>query len=62
MMVIVETPDDAAYQFQHPARRPTVIGTAMARSVGAPFLSAKRAHVFFPTGNYVTLAKRYRNT
>ena len=26
MMVIVETPDDAAYQFSHPAGGPTVIG------------------------------------
>jgi len=25
-MVIVETPDDAAYQFSHPAGGPTVIG------------------------------------
>ena len=32
MMVIVETPDDAAYQFSHPAGGPTVIGPRWRRS------------------------------
>ena len=35
MMVIVETPDDAAYQFDHPAGGPTVIGPRWRESLGA---------------------------
>ena len=34
MMVIVETPDDAAYQFSHPGGGPTVIGPEWRYSLG----------------------------
>ena len=59
MMVIVETPDDAAYQFSHPAGGPTVIGPPGARS-SAAWLSSTARMCFFADGNYVDMAKRYR--
>src|SRR5262249_25955639 len=33
MMVIIETPDDAAYQFEHPAGGPTIVGPRDRKSV-----------------------------
>ena len=60
MMVIIETPDDAAYQFSHPAGGPTVIGPEWRDSLGRfSYLRTVRL-CFFKQGNYVTLAKRYR--
>jgi len=60
MMVIIETPDDAAYQFSHPAGGPTVIGPEWRDSLGR-FSYLRTARLcFFQQGNYVTLAKRYR--
>ncbi len=60
MMVIVETPDDAAYQFSHPAGGPTVIGPRWRETLGRfGYLRTARL-CFFDEGNYVTLAKRYR--
>jgi hypothetical protein len=60
LMVIVETPDDAAYQFHHPAGGPTVVGPRWRASLGRlGYLRAARM-CFFAQGNYVTLAKRYR--
>ncbi len=60
MMVVVETPDDAAYQFEHPAGGPTVIGPRWRPQLGRlGYLRAAR-FCFFAEGNYVTLAKRYR--
>jgi len=60
MMVIVETPDDAAYQFQHPAGGPTVIGPQWRDQLGRLSYPRSVRMCFFPKGNYVTLAKRYR--
>jgi len=61
MMVIIETPDDAAYQFSHPAGGPTVIGPEWRASLGRfGYLRTARL-CFFKQGNYVTLAKRYRH-
>src|SRR5215831_9662609 len=60
LMVIVETPDDAAYQFSHPAGGPTVIGPRWRAQLGR-FAYLRTARVcFFPNGNYVDMAKRYR--
>ena len=60
MMVIVETPDDAAYRFQHPAGGPTVIGPRWRASLGRfRYMRAGRM-CFFTKGTYVDLAKRYR--
>jgi hypothetical protein len=60
MMVIVETPDDAAYQFSHPAGGPTVIGPRWLAQLGKFGYLRTARMCFFEDGNYVTLAKRYR--
>ena len=60
MMVIVETPDDAAYQFNHPAGGPTVIGPRWRSQLGRfGYLRTARMS-FVSNGNYVDLARRYR--
>lgn len=60
MMVIIETPDDAAYQFDHPAGGPTVIGPRWLPTLGKFGYLRTARMCFFREGNYVTLAKRYR--
>jgi Family of unknown function (DUF5696) len=60
MMVIVETPDDAAYQFEHPAGGPTVIGPRWRASLGRFRYSRAGRMCFVERGGYVDLAKRYR--
>ncbi len=60
MMVIVETPDDAAYQWSHPAGGPTVIGPRWRAQLGKLGYARGARMVFFEKGNYVDLAKRYR--
>jgi hypothetical protein len=60
MMVIIETPDDAAYQFEHPAGGPTVIGPRWLASLGKLGYLRTARMCFFEDGNYVTMAKRYR--
>jgi hypothetical protein len=60
MMCIVETPDDAAYQFDHPAGGPTVIGPRWRAQLGRFGYPRSCRLVFFPQGNYVDMAKRYR--
>lgn len=60
MMVIVETPDDAAYQFRHPAGGPTVIGPRWRASLDRFRYPRAARMVFFDRGNYVDMAKRYR--
>ncbi len=60
MMIIVETPDDAAYQFEHPAGGPTVIGPRWRESLGQLRYPRSCRMCFFEKGNYVDLAKRYR--
>ena len=60
LMLIVETPDDAAYQFEHPAGGPTVIGPRWLSQLGRfNYLRSART-VFLDEGNYVDMAKRYR--
>lgn len=60
MMVIVETPDDASYQFSHPAGGPTVIGPRWLNTLGHFGYMRSARFCFFENANYVTLAKRYR--
>jgi hypothetical protein len=60
MMVLVETPDDAAYRLRHPAGGPTVIGARWLASLGRLGYPRALRMCFFDTGDYVTLAKRYR--
>ena len=60
MMVIVETPDDASYQFSHPAGGPTVIGPRWCSQLNRfGYLRSARMS-FIADGNYVDMAKRYR--
>lgn len=60
MMIIIETPDDAAYQFSHPAGGPTVIGPRWRTSLGKFAYPRTGRMCFIPEGNYVQMAKRYR--
>ncbi len=60
MMIIVETPDDAAYQFSHPAGGPTVVGPRWRNQLGKLGYLRTARMVFFADGNYVDMAKRYR--
>jgi len=60
MMVIVETPDDAAYQFSHPAGGPTVIGPRWRPTLGKFGYPRTLRMCFIPEGNYVDMARRYR--
>jgi len=60
MILIVETPDDASYQFEHPPGGPTVIGPRWLASLGRFRTPRTVRMAFFSPGNYVTLAKRYR--
>jgi hypothetical protein len=60
MIVIVETPDDAGYTFSHPAGGPTSMGPSWRAQLGRfGYLRSARMG-FFPRGNHVDLAKRYR--
>jgi len=60
MMVIVETPDDAAYTFHHPAGGPTSMGPSWRAQLGHFGYLRRLRMAFLPHGNYVDLAKRYR--
>jgi hypothetical protein len=62
LMVIIETPDDAAYQFSHPAGGPTVIGPRWRAQLGRFGYLRTARYCFFADGNYVDLAKRYRRS
>jgi hypothetical protein len=59
-LVIIETPDDAAYQFQHPRGGPTVIGPRWRAQLGRFGYPRTARMTFFAEGNYVDMAKRYR--
>ncbi|RPI17445.1 MAG: hypothetical protein EHM65_03095, partial [Acidobacteriales bacterium] len=60
MMIIVETSDDAAYKFNHPAGGPTVMGPRWRAQLSKFGYPRSLRMIFFDKGNYVTLAKRYR--
>jgi hypothetical protein len=60
MIVIVETPDDAAYTFSHPPGGPTAIGPSWRAQLGRFAYLRSLRMAFLPKGNYVDLAKRYR--
>ena len=59
LMVIVETPDDAAYQFAHPPGGPTVIGPRWRNQLNH-FGYLRSARMIPINGNYVDMSKRYR--
>ncbi len=60
LMIIIETPDDAAYQFNHPAGGPTVIGPRWLAQLGRLGYPRSGRMVFLSSANYVDMAKRYR--
>jgi hypothetical protein len=60
MMVIIESPNDAAYQFSHPAGGPTIIGPRWRASLGKFRYPRYGRFCFIEKGNYVNMAKRYR--
>src|SRR4030095_9023903 len=60
MMLIVETPDDAAYQFKHPPGGPTVIGPRLRAPLGRLCYSRSVRMAFVADGNSVGRGKRYR--
>ncbi len=60
MIVIVETPDDAAYTFSHPAGGPTSMGPSWRAQLGRFGYLRRLRMGFLPKGNYVDMAKRYR--
>ncbi|RPI27385.1 MAG: hypothetical protein EHM61_08680, partial [Acidobacteria bacterium] len=60
LVLIMETPDDAAYTFSHPPGGPTVIGPRWLASLGRLAYPRSVRMCFLPKGNYVTMAKRYR--
>lgn len=60
MMCIVETPDDAAYQFKHPAGGPTILGPRWRASLGRMRYQRTCRFCFLPDADYNDMAKRYR--
>ncbi len=60
LIVIVETPDDAAYKFSHPAGGPTVICPHWLSSLGKSSYPLSIRMSFIENGNYVDMSKRYR--
>jgi Family of unknown function (DUF5696) len=60
LMFIVETPDDAAYQFSHPAGGPTRCGPRWLATLGRLSYPRTVRASFIHGGDYVEMAKRYR--
>jgi hypothetical protein len=60
MMVIVETPDDAAYTFSHAAGGPTRMGPSWRAQLNRFDYPRSLRMAFLPHGNYVDMCKRYR--
>ena len=60
MIVIVETPDDAAYTFSHPAGGPTAMGPSWRAQLGRFNYTRRLRMRFLPRGNYIDLCKLYR--
>jgi len=59
-MVILETPEDAYCELIHPAGGPTILNPEWIHSMGKLNYPRRLRFCFFKEGNYVTLAKRYR--
>ena len=60
MLVLIETPEDAGCRFQHPTGGPTKIELTWIHSLGKLAYPRCVRLCLFDNGNYVTLAKRYR--
>lgn len=59
-MLILETPEDAACDFKHPANGPTSIAPRWLHSLKSFRYPRQLRMCFFEKGDYVDLAKRYR--
>ncbi len=60
LLVMLETPDDGGCRFQHPEGGPTRLAPRWVHSLGR-FAYPRRVRLcFFDQGDYVALAKRYR--
>jgi len=60
LLVLLETPDDGGCRFAHPPGGPTRIQPRWVHSLGRLQYPRRLRFCFFDEGNYVTLAKRYR--
>ena len=60
LLVLLETPDDGGCRFEHPPGGPTRIQPRWVHSLGKLQYPRRMRFCFFEKGNYVTLAKRYR--
>lgn len=59
-IVIMETPEDGGFVFDHPEGGPTLLGLRWVHSLGEMRYPRRARMAFFEQGDYVTLAKRYR--
>ncbi|MCB1125925.1 MAG: hypothetical protein KDM81_05475, partial [Verrucomicrobiae bacterium] len=59
-LTILETPDDAGCRFDHPPGGPTRTALRWVDALGRWAYPRRARLCFFDEGNYVTLAKRYR--
>jgi len=60
LLVLIETPDDAGCRFEHPAGGPTRMQLRWVHSLGEMRYPRRVRYCFFDKGNYVNMAKRYR--
>ena len=60
VLVLMETPEDAGCHFEHPVGGPTKIQLRWIHSLGRLRYPRRLRLCFFDEGNYVTMAKRYR--
>jgi hypothetical protein len=60
LLAILETPEDAGCHFEHPEGGPTHMGPRWVDSLGRWSHPRRMRFVALEPGNYVTLAKRYR--
>ena len=60
VLVLIETPEDAGCHFEHPAGGPTKIQLRWIHSLGKLQYPRRVRLCFFDRGDYVTMAKRYR--
>jgi hypothetical protein len=60
MLVLIETPEDAGCRFEHPPGGPTRMELMWIHSLGKLSYPRRVRLCFFENGNYVDMAKRYR--
>jgi len=60
ILVLIETPEDAGCRFEHPAGGPTKMQLRWIHSLGKLQYPRRVRYCFFDKGNYVSMAKRYR--